>query len=78
MCSIIAVHGLRGTSFETWKDGATKKLWLRDFLPETIPTARVMTFGYDAALFGRSTLKLDSVADALLSGLTSLRMKDVR
>jgi hypothetical protein len=78
MYSIIAVHGLKGTSFETWKDGKTKALWLRDFLPEAIPTARIMTFGYDAALFGRSTLKLDSVADALLAGLTSVRMQDVR
>lgn len=23
-------------------------MWLRDFLPEHVPTARVMTYGYDS------------------------------
>ncbi|KAF4465865.1 ankyrin repeats (3 copies) domain-containing [Fusarium albosuccineum] len=46
---IVAFHGLSGDAFKTWtdKDG---HLWLRDSLPEHIPNARIMTFGYDSAL----------------------------
>lgn len=34
---------------EAWVDPETRKLWLRDFLPEAIPVARVLAFGYDAS-----------------------------
>jgi hypothetical protein len=34
---------------EAWTDVETDILWLRDFLPEAIPVARVLTFGYDAS-----------------------------
>lgn len=34
---------------EAWTDTETGILWLRDFLPEVIPVARVLTFGYDAS-----------------------------
>ena len=33
---------------ETWTDSDTGILWLRDLLPEDLPVARVLTFGYDA------------------------------
>lgn len=34
---------------EAWVDPETGTLWLRDFLLEAIPVARVLTFGYDAS-----------------------------
>lgn len=34
---------------EAWTDPVSGILWLRDFLPEAIPVARVLTFGYDAS-----------------------------
>ena len=34
---------------EAWTDAGTGILWLRDFLPEAIPVARVLTFGYDTS-----------------------------
>ncbi|KAK7402702.1 hypothetical protein QQX98_011566, partial [Neonectria punicea] len=46
---IVALHGLSGDAFKTWTD-EDDHLWLRDSLPEHIPNARIMTFGYDSAL----------------------------
>ncbi|SLM35073.1 P-loop containing nucleoside triphosphate hydrolase [Lasallia pustulata] len=48
---IIAVHGLNPTNTEfhaeaTWT--VENKLWLRDFLPPQLPSARVLLFGYNA------------------------------
>jgi hypothetical protein len=76
--SIISVHGLMGKSFSTWTDQKTKSLWLRDFLPEAVPSARIMTFGYDAAIIGRSVLKLDDVASNLIAAISSVRGEEVR
>ena len=39
------------------------------FLPQDLPTARISTFGYDAAIFGRSVLKLGDVANNLLAAV---------
>ena len=33
---------------ETWTDSATKILWLRDLLPDSLDVARVLAFGYNA------------------------------
>jgi hypothetical protein len=66
-----------GKSFGTWTDKKTKHLWLRDSLPADIPAARILTFGYDAAIFGRSVLTLDDVANNLLSAIQSARAQDV-
>jgi len=44
---IIFVQGLTGKSFDTWlaKSGT---YWPTQLLPDDIPDARIMTFGYDA------------------------------
>jgi hypothetical protein len=44
----MAVHGLSGDAFTSWTRPKSKKFWLKDFLPQQIPDARVMTFGYGA------------------------------
>ncbi|KAL6240249.1 hypothetical protein RBB50_012854 [Rhinocladiella similis] len=52
---IVAVHGLGGDAINTWTQPKSKKFWLRDFLPQQIPGARIMTFGYNADVaFGQS------------------------
>ena len=52
-------------------------MWLRDFLPADVPEARILTFGYDAALFGRSVLNLVDVANNLIAGILSVRDEQV-
>ena len=44
------VHGLGAKSLDNWKKGA--HVWIRDDLPNHIPSARIMTFGYDADVIG--------------------------
>ncbi|KAI9452030.1 Alpha/Beta hydrolase protein, partial [Russula earlei] len=46
--SIIAIHGLDGHAFNSWT--ANGVMWLRDLLPEQVPDARVLLYGYNANL----------------------------
>ena len=60
MSSIVAVHGLNGDAFKTWTTSDTNKFWLgdADLLPAHIKRARILTFGYNAAvtaLFGKTS-----------------------
>ncbi|CCA76563.1 hypothetical protein PIIN_10556 [Serendipita indica DSM 11827] len=45
---IIAIHGLDGHRLDAWTETESKAMWLREFLPEDIPRARILTYGYDA------------------------------
>ena len=75
--SIVAVHGLNPTNKEfhaeaTWTVG--ENLWLRDFLPTELPTARVLLFGYNSNLaFETSTAGVFEQAENLLNRLKSKR-----
>lgn len=83
--SIVALHGLNGSSIKTWtapcpksksksKDGRKETHWLRDLLPHDFPKARIMTFGYDAtAAFTDSTAGIAEHARDLLSCLMLAR-----
>lgn len=70
----MAVHGLEGDSIETWIHPKSNAFWLKDFLPQQIPDARIMTFGYNAAAaFGQSTSDVIDHAKGLLSSLVDKR-----
>lgn len=59
---------------DTWTHPKSKAFWLKDFLPQQIPDARIMTFGYNAALaFGQSTAEVIDYAKSLLSSLVDKR-----
>ena len=45
---IVFVHGLNGKRHATWTKGNV--LWPRDLLAKDFPTARIMTWGYDARI----------------------------
>lgn len=55
MNGIIAVTGLAGHAFGSWKSHNAATMWLRDFLPEHVPTVRILTYGYDSALLGSAS-----------------------
>jgi hypothetical protein len=71
--SIIAVTGLAGHAIGSWSLGS--RLWLRDFLPEDVPTARILTYGYDSRLSGPSLASstLQDLADEFMTNLLAMR-----
>jgi hypothetical protein len=65
----VAVYGLGGNAITTWTHPKSKAFWLKDFLPQQIPHARIMTFGYNAAAaFGQLTAEVTDHAKSLLTG----------
>jgi hypothetical protein len=72
--SIVALHGLNGDLKNTWTSPRSGAFWLEDFIPLDIPSARVMTFGYNAdAAFGNTTADILDHARDLLSSLVDKR-----
>ncbi|KAJ9131272.1 Kinesin light chain [Coniochaeta hoffmannii] len=45
---VVFVHGLTGDREKTWTARGTSEPWPKALLPSELPTARVLTFGYDA------------------------------
>ena len=71
---IVAVHGLNGDAFKTWTH-PNGRLWLRDFLPDQVPGARVFSFGYPSEVaFTTAKGKLLDFARSLLESLKSRRL----
>lgn len=55
--SLIAVTGLAGHAFGSWRNRESDAMWLQDFLPRDVKTSgvRISTFGYNSALIGERT-----------------------
>ena len=70
---VVAVHGIMGDPFETWKH-ENGKIWLKDFLAKDLPFARIMTFGYDSAVaFSKGVGNIEDNARSLLNQLSAER-----
>jgi len=65
------VTGLGGHALGSFRSIDRSKVWLRDFLPEDIPTSRVLVYGYNTKV-ERSTDK-SSIHDLAKSFLESLK-----
>ena len=52
LCSIIAVTGLGGHAYGSWRNRESNNMWLHDFLPNRFKNVRIMTYGYDSKLTG--------------------------
>jgi hypothetical protein len=57
----------------TWTDEWSRSLWLRDFLPLTVPTARVWSYGYDSEVLSQSVNEIDLEARSLLDRIQGAR-----
>src|ERR1700709_2784469 len=70
---IVAIHGLNGHWENTWRtttQNGGRVNWLREFLPQQVPRARVMSFGYDSVLqFSKSVADIGTFAEQLLEDL---------
>ncbi|KAM5430281.1 hypothetical protein McanCB56680_004946 [Microsporum canis] len=75
---VVAVHGLSGHAFDTWTHKKTRVMWLKDLLPQTLPNARIMTYGYRAK-FNDFTAHQDirTIAENLLQQLSGLRQDKI-
>ena len=72
--SIIAVTGLSGHAFGSWKQRDKPDMWLRDFLPQSIPNARILTYGYDTRLPGsRSEASILELSKRFLESIKTTR-----
>ncbi|KAF5573000.1 ankyrin repeat [Fusarium pseudocircinatum] len=74
---IVALHGLNGHYSKTWSAPSIKGgqvNWLKDMLPDRLPNARIMSFGYDAKVqFSKSTAGISDFVEGLLCDLISCR-----
>ncbi|KAA8913656.1 hypothetical protein FN846DRAFT_929114 [Sphaerosporella brunnea] len=71
---IIAVTGLAGHAYGSWKSRTQNQMWLRDFLPSDLPNVRILTFGYDSTLRdSTSTGSIQQFSRAFLDGVNSER-----
>jgi hypothetical protein len=72
--SIIAVTGLAGHAFGSWKSREEQQMWLRDFLPNAIKTARILTYGYDTKLPGsQSSASILELSKKFLESVKTIR-----
>ena len=69
---IIAVHGLNGDSYSTWRH-QNESLWLKDFLPNSIPGCRVFTYGYPSQVFSSSIAEVKGYAQRLLGEIKDIQ-----
>ncbi|ERF75017.1 hypothetical protein EPUS_08062 [Endocarpon pusillum Z07020] len=75
---ICFVHGLTGNRLTTWTADGQGDPWLKTLLPEKVPHARILTYGYDAYItksIGKtaSRNRLSDHARNLLGDLTADR-----
>lgn len=70
---VVAVHGLQGDSYQTWTH-ENGTMWLESILPDKIPYARIMTFGYSSTVaFSSSAAQLEDKSIELINRLTMKR-----
>ncbi|KAF8534445.1 hypothetical protein BDD12DRAFT_895913 [Trichophaea hybrida] len=53
VADVIAVTGLAGHAYGSWRSGKSDQMWLRDLLPQDIQNIRIMSYGYDSRLTGQ-------------------------
>ncbi|KAI1468752.1 uncharacterized protein F4812DRAFT_470599 [Daldinia caldariorum] len=74
---IVAVHGLNGHYSKIWTaeppNPDRRRNWLQEDLPQTVPSARIMSFGYDSAVFSKSVADIGDFAELLLQELLAKR-----
>ena len=74
---IVALHGINGHYRKTWTATPVvgkPKIWLEDFLPEQIPNARIMSYGYNSTVqLSKSVADIGTFAEQLLHSLIAKR-----
>ncbi|KAF7895792.1 uncharacterized protein EAF01_009754 [Botrytis porri] len=76
---IVFVHGLEGAATAGFLENeeGPEKLWLYDLLPKSLPTARILTFGYQSdaiSLINSRGSVISTYTKSLLESLTAFRV----
>ncbi|KAF7532235.1 hypothetical protein G7054_g8144 [Neopestalotiopsis clavispora] len=71
---IIAVCGLGGHAFGSFKERSGTHMWLRDSLPQDFQNARVLIYGYDSHIPGSTSFQtLESLAASLRNHVDGIK-----
>jgi hypothetical protein len=74
--SIIALSGLGGHAFGSFKERKGNHMWLRDDLPNDFPHARILIYGYDTTLEDSQSIQdLEAIAGTFRTALKIARPK---
>jgi hypothetical protein len=66
--------GLAGHAFGSWKSRGEPQMWLRDFLPESISNAHILSYGYDTKLPGsQSNASILELSKKFLESVKTIR-----
>jgi hypothetical protein len=68
--SIVAISGIGGHAFGSFKERGGDYMWLRDGLADDLTTARIMIYGYKSTI--PNSKSMQTLADLALSFYTSL------
>jgi hypothetical protein len=77
LSSVIFIHGLTGHREKTWTAAGETEPWPKSLLPKDLPTARIITYGYDADVLrltkpaGQNTIR--EHAKTLINDLSGIR-----
>ncbi|KAL7267810.1 hypothetical protein RUND412_009588 [Rhizina undulata] len=71
--SIVAVTGLGGHAYGSWRGKQTKQMWLRNFLAHDLPNCRTMTYGYNTNLNSRGFRTLNDYKIEFLNEISKIR-----
>lgn len=70
----VAVCGLGGHAFGSFKEKGTSYMWLRDSLPKDLPNLRILLYGYESRLDeSDSNQNITVIADSFVGHLSQLR-----
>ena len=70
----VAVCGLGGHAFGSFKEKGTSYMWLRDSLPKDLPNLRVLLYGYESGLDGSdSNQNVSVIAGSFIGHLRAIR-----
>jgi len=78
--SCIAITGLGGHAFGSFKERGGQHMWLRDSLPGDLPGVRILIYGYETHLVNSQSFQnMEALATAFRTHIAAIRSKtDVR
>lgn len=76
MPSVVFITGLDGNAYGSWTGRKSGVMWPRDFLTVDLPTARVLTYGYNTKLLHAMSHTFDDFCTDFLAQLNLARSSD--